>query len=118
MVITGRIFEIVHVNDFVSQIVLKKKMVNKIECVPIEVVGWWRDKALGQMKLKPKDKIKANVYIKSCKKNGKYFSNLYFREIYLIEEHTDAMKDAHKRVVHGNGVVEVDEDTGEVIKES
>ena len=87
MVITGRIYDIIHITDKVSQIVLKKKDRDKIVPVAIKVMGYWKDKALNEMKLKPKDKIKANVYMVSRKsKTGDmYYTDVFFREIFLVE---------------------------------
>ena len=87
MVITGRIFDIVVLNEKVAQIVLKKKMADKIVPVAICVFGYWKDKAIKEMKLKPKDKIKANVYMVSRKsKTGDmYYTDVFFREIFLVE---------------------------------
>lgn len=84
MVIQGRIFDIVHINDLVMQIVIRKKDKDKIVPVAIQVVGYWKEKALS-MKLRPKDKIKGNLYLKSRLYNGKYYTDVFFREIYVIE---------------------------------
>ena len=42
MVITGRIFDIVIINEKVAQIVLKKKMNEKIVPVAISVFGYFK----------------------------------------------------------------------------
>jgi hypothetical protein len=91
MVIVGRIFDIKIINDKYAQVVLKKKMSDKIVPVAIGVFGYWKDKIIKEMKLKPKDKIKGNIYLKSnlwTDKNGvqKYLTDIYFKEVYLIEE--------------------------------
>ena len=101
MVITGRIFDIVHISDKVAQIVLKKKDKDKFILVAISVFGFWRDKAINELKLKNKDKIKANIYMKSKLYNGKYYTDVYFREIYILEKATQGLF--------------VDKETGEII---
>jgi len=106
MVITGRIFDIVKVSDNVAQIVLKKKMKDKIVPVAITVMGYWKDKALKEMKLKPKDKIKGNIYLKSNLFKGKYYTDVFFREVYLIEP----------APINMNKNLFVDEETGEVFE--
>ena len=111
MVIVGRIFDIVVLNDKVAQIVLRKKVSDKVVPVAITVFGYWKDRIINQMKLKPKDKIKGNVYMKSKLYNGKYYTDVYFKEVYLIEEGPKAM---------GSGLFQtdqglVDEETGEII---
>lgn len=85
MVIVGRIYEIVSVSDMVSQIILRKKVRDKIVPVAISVIGYWKDKMIS-MNLKPKDKIRANFYMKSRMWNGKWYTDVYFREIDLIEK--------------------------------
>ena len=87
MIITGRIFDIVTVSDNVAQIVLRKKLADKIVPVAVTVFGYWKDKAIRDMKLKPKDKIKGNLYLKSRIYNGKYYTDVFFKEILLVEEH-------------------------------
>jgi hypothetical protein len=86
MVITGRIFDILVLNDKVAQIVIRKKDREKIIPVSITVMGYWKDKALNELKLKPKDKIKGNVYMRSRLYNGRYYTDVFFREIYVIEK--------------------------------
>lgn len=113
MVITGRIFDIVVLNEKVAQIVLKKKMADKIVPVAICVFGYWKDKAIKEMKLKPKDKIKANVYMKSKIYNGKYYTDVYFKDILLVEDAVEFTK-------RGSGLFQTDEglvdtETGELI---
>ena len=86
MVITGRIYEIVHINDKVSQIVLRKRDKGKYELAAITVIGWWKDKAINELQLQPKDKIKANIRIRSNEFKGKYYSEAICREIYVVEK--------------------------------
>jgi len=85
MVITGRIYDIVTVNDKVSQIILRKKLQDKIVPVAISVFGYWKDK-MNQMGLKPKDKIRANIYLKSKQWNDKWYTDVFFKEIHLVEK--------------------------------
>jgi len=115
MVITGRIFDIVVINPKVAQIVLKKKMNEKIVPVAISVLGYWKDRALNDMKLKLKDKIKANVYMKSKLYNGKYYTDVYFKEIMLVEE--------APKVMNGSSLFNTEEglvdlETGEIMEEN
>ena len=84
-VITGRIFDIVIVNDKMAQIILKKKHKDKVSPLAINVFGYWKDKAINEMKLKARDKIKANVYARSNIWKGKYYTELVFEQIYLVE---------------------------------
>ena len=85
MYITGRIYDIVTVSDKVSHIVLRKKLQDKIVPVAISVFGYWRDKMVG-MGLKPKDKIRANIYLKSRQWNDKWYTDVFFKEIHLVEK--------------------------------
>lgn len=104
MVITGRIFDIVIINDKVAQIVIRKKDREKIYPVSISVMGYWKDKALNELKLKPKDKIKGNLYLRSRLYNGRYYTDAFFREIIVVEKAPLRM-----------GELFIDTDTGEVI---
>jgi hypothetical protein len=83
-VITGRIFEIIVVSEKVAQIVINKKdSKGKVIPIAISVVGFWKDKA---MNLKQKDKIRGNLYFKSNLYNGKYYTDVQFKEIDLLEQ--------------------------------
>jgi len=113
VVIVGRIWEIKVVNDKVAHIVLRKKMNNKIVPVAISVFGYWKDKIF-EMKLKPKDKIKANIYMKSKEWNGKWYTDVYFREVYLIEKAPIAMNE--RNLFEMNDTI-LDDDTGFTIGE-
>jgi len=103
-VISGRIFEIIVVNEKVAQIVLNKKdSKGKVIPITISVVGFWKDKI---MNLKQKDKIRGNLYMKSNLYNGKYYTDVQFKEIDLIEPAPIKM---------GTTTLFVDKETGEII---
>ena len=114
MVIVGIIFEIVVVSDKVAVIVLRKKMGDKIVPVAISVFGWWKDRALNENKLKPKDKIKGNLYMKSRQWNGKWYTDVYFKEVYLVEPAPVKMC-ANELFIEDDGFT-VDTSSGEVIE--
>lgn len=85
MQITGRIYEIVTVNEKVIQIILRKKDRGKFELSALTLFGYWKDKAMEQG-LRPKDKIKANFRIRSNEHKGRYYSEAMCREIYIVEK--------------------------------
>ena len=112
MVITGRIFDIVHISDKVAQIVLRKKDKDKFILVAISVFGFWRDKAINELKLKNKDKIKANVHLKSKLYNGRYLTDVFFKEIVMVESYNPSVvTDPTQQKMF------VDEETGEVFED-
>jgi hypothetical protein len=84
MTIEGKIYDIVVVSERVAQIILRKKDKDKFILVAISVFGYWRDKAIVDLKLKPKDKIKARVYMSSKLYKDKYYTDVFFREINVI----------------------------------
>lgn len=106
MVITGKIFDIHKLGDKEAQIVIRKKMGDKIVPVAINIFGFWYEKAILQQKLKQGDKIKANLYMKSkfWEKGNKYFTDVYFKEVHVIE-FSDPFSERN---------VLFDEDTGEI----
>jgi hypothetical protein len=117
-VITGRIFDIVILSEKAAQIVLKKKNGDKIVPVAVTVFGWWKEKAINQMKLKPKDKIKGNLYLKSKLWNGKYLTDVYFKEVYLIEEAAPQIGSGHlfnQNMIEDDGFT-VDASSGEIVE--
>ena len=113
MIITGRIYEIVHISDTIAKIVLRKRDRGKYELAAITVCGWWRDKALIDLNLKPKDKIKANIRIRSKEVNGKYYTDVVCREVYLVEENNNT-ENTHTLFDEETGEV-IDDETGEIL---
>ena len=113
MILQGKIFDIVVINEKVAQIVIRKKLGEKIVPVAVNVFGYWKDKALNELKLKPKDKIKGNLYIKSKIFNGRYYTDIFYKDIILVDEFVASsltqsnMFDIDKE--------EVDEETGEIV---
>ena len=93
MLLTGRIFDIVIINEKVAQIVVKKKINDKIFPVAVSVFGYWKSKALEEMKLKMKDKIRGKLYLKSKIFNGKYYTDIFFKEIYLVEDFSNTINE-------------------------
>jgi hypothetical protein len=112
MVMTGRIYDIVQVNDMVAQIILKKKDKDKIVPVAITIKGYWKDKALKDMKVKMKDKIRGNLYFKSNLYKGKWYTDVFFREIYLVEPAPVKMSELFLETEDGL----IDTETGELLK--
>lgn len=106
-VISGRIFEIIVVNEKVAQIIINKKDTNgKNIPLAISVIGYWKDKVIKEMRLKQKDKIRGTVYMKSNLYNGKYYTDVQFKEIDLLELAPIKM---------GSNTLFVDKETGEVL---
>ena len=106
-VISGRIFDIIVVNEKVAQIVINKKDNNgKVIPLTISVIGYWKDKVIKDMKLRQKDKIRGNIYMKSNLYNGKYYTDVQFKEIDLLEP---------APVKKGTTTLFVDKETGEVL---
>ena len=103
-VISGRIFEIIVVNEKVAQIVINKKDASgKVVPLTISVVGYWKDKI---MTLRQKDKIRGNLYMKSNLYNGKYYTDVQFKEVEIIEPAPVKM---------GTTTLFVDKETGEIL---
>ena len=103
-VLTGRIFEVVVVSEKVAQIVIKKKdSKGKVIPISVSVVGFWKDKI---MNLKQKDKIRGNLYMKSNVYNGKYYTDVQFKEIDVLERAPINMSQR---------TLLVDKETGEIL---
>ena len=121
MIITGRIYDIRVVSDLFAQIVLRKKMNDKVVPVAIGVFGYWKDKIINEMKLKPKDKIRGKLYMKSklwTDKNGveKYSTDVYFKEVFLVEEGARTMGSLFEKPQEEEEDIKFDEETGEVFE--
>lgn len=82
----GTIFDIKVLSEGSAQIVLKHKDRGKIVPVAYFVFGYWKDKAIKELQLKQKDKIRANVYMKSNFYNGKWHTDVFFREIIVLQK--------------------------------
>jgi hypothetical protein len=85
MVQSGTIFEIIKVNEDTIQIILNKRDRGKPYLSAITLFGYWKDKALN-LGLRPKDKIKTNVRIRSNEYKGKYYDQQMGREIYIVDK--------------------------------
>ena len=85
MQISGRIYDIVIVNEQVTQIILRKKDRGKYELSALTLFGYWKDKAMDQG-LRPKDKIRANFRLRSNEHKGRYYTEAMCREIYIVEK--------------------------------
>ncbi len=106
-VLSGRIFEIVIVNEKVAQIVINKKDTNgKVIPLTVSVIGYWKDKMIKELNLGQKDKIRGNLYMKSNLYNGKYYTDVQFKEIDLLERAPIKM---------GSNTLFVDKETGEIL---
>jgi hypothetical protein len=118
MILVGRIFDIVIINDKVAQIVLRKKLNDKIVPVAISVFGYYKDKALKDLKLKAKDKIKGNIYLKSKLYNGKYYTDIYFKDIFVVEKaptNGQTLFDKEEKN-DSDDLIMVDKNTGEIFE--
>jgi len=99
----GKIFDIVHISDKSAQIVLRKREGDKFILVAVGVFGYWRDKAIIEMKLKAKDKIKGKLYINSklSKERNRYYTDVFFKEINILQRSQETLF--------------VDKETGEIL---
>lgn len=113
MILQGKIFDIIVINEKVAQIVIRKKLGEKIVPVAVSVFGYWKDKALKELKLKPKDKIKGNLYMKSKLINGRYYTDIFYKDIIVVDEFNASVLTQSK--MFNVDEEEVDEETGEII---
>lgn len=114
MTITGKIFDVHKISDKEAQIVIRKKMGDKIVPVAINIFGFWYEKFL-QQGIANGDRIKANLYMKSkfWEKGQKYFTDVYFKDVVVIE-FNEPFKDRPKQQAEGQADLGFDEQTGEV----
>jgi hypothetical protein len=117
--IEGRILTINLISEKSAQIVLQKKIFGENTPFAINVWGFWKTK-MDALKLKPKNKISGKVYIKCSLWKGKWYTELYFKEIIVIpekqkkgtEKETDLFDNSEGGL--GNNFI-VDEETGEIL---
>ena len=86
MFFQGKVFEIHEISDKEAQIIVKKKSGDKIVPVAIYVFGYYYEKIKNDG-LKQGDKIRAKLYLKSkyWEKGNKYFTDVYFKEVSIVE---------------------------------
>lgn len=84
MDITGKIFDVVIINEKVAQVVIKKRVRKKTVPIAFTVFGYWKDKVVNELKLKKNDKIYANFYLESKLYKGKYYTDVTMRDIMVI----------------------------------
>lgn len=116
--ITGRIMTIATINNKSSYVVIKKKIKGKDTPIAIQVFGYWNDK-MKELKLNVNEKIRGTAYLKSTLYKGKWYTDVYFREILKVEDNkkgkeqsllfkeNDDDDDWHGHII--------DENTGEII---
>ncbi len=114
MDITGRIFDIHIINDKVVQLVLKKRVQGKTTPIAFTLLGYWADVALNTLKLKKNDKITGVVVLKSKLYNGKYYTDVYMKNIELLpEKEKEKKNDSQLELIEEIHIV--DESTGEIL---
>lgn len=112
MILTGRVFDVIIISDKVAQIVLRKKLGDAVVPVAVTIFGYYKDKAINELKIKPKDKIKGNLYLKSKLYNGRYLTDVFFKELIVVESYNPSViTDPTQQKMF------VDEETGEVFED-
>jgi len=106
-VMSGKIYDLQIINDKVAQIVLLKKDRDKFVPVAISIYGYWKDKAFNEHKVGMKDKIRGTLYYRSKMVNGRYYTDIFFREIVVLQ------KAAPKMGLQG---IMFDKETGEIFE--
>jgi hypothetical protein len=82
---SGTIYEIVEVDKDTIKIILNKRSFGKPYLSAVTYWGFWKNKALEQG-IRPKDKIKTNVNVKSKEYNGKWYDSQVGRELYIVSK--------------------------------
>jgi hypothetical protein len=117
--IEGRILTINVISEKSAQIVIKKKIFGEDTPIAISVFGFWKTK-MDALKLKPKDKISGKVYLKANLYKGKWYTDVYFKDIILVAEkkknNSENKSDLFNEKELGIGNIRiVDEETGEIL---
>lgn len=111
MIYTGKIYDIIIVNEKVAKILLKKKVKDKIIPIAIDIFGYWKDKALKEMQIKVKDKIRGKLNLRSNFVNNKWYTDVYFEQIFLVQSASVKFK----RIDVNNQIIIFDKETGEIV---
>jgi hypothetical protein len=110
MEIKGRILTINVVNDKLAQVVLKKQVAGKYTPIAINVFGYWKDK-MQELHLNKGEKISGTIYLKSNLYKGRYYTDVYFKEVDIVESYNPSViTDPNQAQVFTN----FDQETGEV----
>jgi hypothetical protein len=80
-ILQGRILTINIISDKSAQIVVQKQVNKKKTPIAINIWGFWKDK-MDLLKLQPKEKIEGRVYAKSTLWKGKWYTDLYFKDVF------------------------------------
>jgi hypothetical protein len=118
MEITGRVYHINPINEKVIQVVLKKKVYGKDTPIAFAVVGFWKDVVVDKLKLKPKDKIKGTVILKSNLYKGKYYTDVNLKDIEIVPDKPKETNEGSPTLdmdIDDMGGHIIDEETGEIL---
>ena len=115
--LTGRILTINEISPKSAQIVIKKTIKGKLSPIAVDIFGFWKEK-MDKMKLKKNDKISGRLYIKSRLWKNKWYNDLYFNEITLIEDKKKKPEENDLFTTDEGGIGNkfiIDEETGEIL---
>lgn len=113
LTITGRVFDIEQINEKVCKVIIQKQSRGEKVPMAFACLGKQRDVVIEKLKLKKKDKITANIDIKSRLYNGKWFTDVTMYNIELIPDKPKEKPEAQEELdffTEGN----VDFETGEI----
>jgi hypothetical protein len=113
LTITGRVFDIEQINEKVCKVIIQKQVRGEKVPMAFACLGKQRDVVIEKLKLKKKDKITANIDIKSRLYNGKWYTDVTMYNIELIPDKPKDKPEAQEELdffAEGN----VDFETGEV----
>jgi len=105
--IIGRIFDIHEYSPQNAQIIIKKKIGDKIVPVAINIFGYYFNKIKSQG-LKQGDKIKGKIYMKSkfWDKGNRYITDIFFKDVEIMQRSNQIQFSGKK--------VRFDTETGEI----
>lgn len=115
MEVTGRVFHINLLNQKVIQVIIKKKVRGKTTPIAFDVLGFWKDKVLNELRLKKNDKIRGRVELKSRLYNGKYYTDVVLKNIEIVPEKTKDSKVTDQMDLDLPNNYIVDHETGEIL---
>lgn len=84
MEISGKVFQIIEVNNFVVKLVIQKRVSGKQTPIALDALGHHRDEVL-KLGLKKGDKIWGRVQLKSKLHNGRYYTDVTIKDVQLLQ---------------------------------